>query len=167
MPYRKSPVSKNVKSWTVQYEVTNEGDLSMEKEQVLRLLPKDKFDISTIGELVRLKEEEIQKILPELINWIVDANWLVATPVAIVLAKNERVVLPYLIKLLAPEHEDDEFKFFIINLLVPMLSTTAQAELLPSILRIYENPTKLERIGSYFAAESYLEQLQKNGSIGV
>ncbi len=41
-------------------------------EDVRKLLPKDKFDLSTTEELMQLDDDEIEAIIPDLLIWIQD-----------------------------------------------------------------------------------------------
>ena len=116
----------------------------MRKVDVIKLVPKNKFDNSTIPQLMSLSENDITPILPKLLNWIADFNWPIANDVCKVLAKFPESITPLLIEALNPEAEDDELKYYIINHLIPLLPREFQKKLVPSLKRIHYTPTPLE-----------------------
>lgn len=48
---------------------------------IQNLLPKDKFDLETVENLKNFSFEEIQPIVPELLEWLQDCNWPVSKPI--------------------------------------------------------------------------------------
>ena len=56
--------------------------------QVKNLVPKNKFDFSGMEELMKLSDEEIEPVIPELLAWMKDMNW----PVAKEMPALERIV---------------------------------------------------------------------------
>lgn len=46
------------------------------------LIPKDKFDIETAKKLSNYSINEVQPIIPELLEWLQDGNWPVSKPIA-------------------------------------------------------------------------------------
>ena len=113
-------------------------------KNIQELVPKDKFDTSSIHELRNLTEEEIRPILPELIEWLADFNWPVASEVAKVVALFPNSVIGELKKQFAPEADDDILKYWILVRLIPLFEKDKQLLLLPTLHRIAENPTKGE-----------------------
>lgn len=108
------------------------------------LIPKDKFDQSTIAELMKLKEEEIRPIVPELIEWLADFNWPVASEVSKALALFPDSVIGELKKQLVLDANDDILKYWILVGMIPLFEKEKQQLFLPELQRIVENPTKGE-----------------------
>ena len=118
----------------------------MNKNDIRALIPKNKFDNSTIDELMKINEFEMELILPELINWIADFNWLIAKDMIKVLIKYPKILIPVIKKSLDISQEDDILKYWILVKLIPELSKEHQKMLLKDIERIYKEPTWREKI---------------------
>lgn len=116
----------------------------MSKNRVLKLVPKDKFDNSTLDELMRINESEMELILPELILWIADFNWPVAKDMIRVLIRYPKYLIPIIKDSLALTQNDDILKYWILVKLIPELSIEYQEMLLEDIERIYKYPTLSE-----------------------
>lgn len=108
------------------------------------LVPKDKFDSSTIAALKSLTEREIAPILPALLEWIQDCNWPVASDILPVLALHQAALAPLIHSVLRPNEKDAIWKYWIITCLVPLFSDETTDQLLPDIKRIAQNPTQSE-----------------------
>ncbi|MDR2940650.1 MAG: DUF5071 domain-containing protein [Clostridiales bacterium] len=50
----------------------------MKYSDIRELIPKNKFDIKPVPILMEISESEILPILPDLLFWMADMNWLVA-----------------------------------------------------------------------------------------
>jgi len=118
----------------------------LNKNDIRALIPKNKFDNSTIDELMKINEFEMELILPELINWIADFNWLIAKDMIKVLIKYPKILIPVIKKSLDISQEDDILKYWILVKLIPELSKEHQKMLLKDIERIYKEPTWREKI---------------------
>ena len=126
------------------------------------LIPKDKFDQTTIAELMKLTQEEIRPIVPELIEWLADFNWPVAPEVAKALALFPDSVIGELKKQLTPEADDDILKYWILVGMIPLFEKEKQLLFLPELQRIVENPTKGEVLEFVLEeADIWLEKLIK------
>ena len=68
------------------------------------LVPKNKFDSSNIERLKHLADNEIEPILPSLLEWIQDCNWPVAGDILPVLALHQSALVPLIHRVLSP-HE--------------------------------------------------------------
>ncbi|MBP5608624.1 MAG: DUF5071 domain-containing protein [Lachnospiraceae bacterium] len=128
-------------------------------EDIRKLLPKDKFDLSTTEELMMLDDDEIEAIIPDLLIWIQDMNWPVAEPIAMILIVYRKLTEKYLLDLLKPEQKDDIWKYNIITqLLMKWSSKPYDPRITAEIIRIAEKPTKGEWQESVDeAAREYLE----------
>lgn len=105
------------------------------------LVPKNKFDFSGIAELKQLSDEEIEPVLPALLEWMKDMNWPVAREMPMLLAKHQKVIIPYIIDILQPEQLECDWKSYIIYALLPLLDADYLVQLKPSLERIGECPT--------------------------
>ena len=108
------------------------------------LVPKNKFDSSNIERLKHLTDNEIEPILPSLLEWIQDCNWPVAGD-----------ILP----------KDDIWKYWIITCLAPLFSDESINCILSDIQRIAKSPTQGElREEVHEAAVIFLQnRLSKTG----
>lgn len=128
-------------------------------EDVRKLLPKDKFDLSTTEELMQLDDDEIEAIIPDLLIWIQDMNWPVSQLIALVLIVHRKLTEKYILDLLKPEQRDNIWKYNIITqLLMKWPSKAYDPRIIAEIIRIAEEPTKGEMQESVEeAAGEYLD----------
>lgn len=105
------------------------------------LIPKTKFDNSGMKELYQLSDEEIEPILPALLAWMKDMTWPIANEMPMLLAKHQKIIVPYLIEILQPEQLECDWKTFIIQWLLPLLEKEYLIMLKPCLKRIVEKPT--------------------------
>lgn len=124
------------------------------------LLPKSKFDFSGMEELKMLSDEEIMPILPELLEWMKDMNWPVAKEMPELLSKHQQVIIPCIIEALQPEQLESDWKYYIIQFLLPLLEGKYLNKLKPCLERIAEHPTQGE-ISDYadIAARDFLKKM--------
>ncbi|WP_295154385.1 DUF5071 domain-containing protein [uncultured Ruminococcus sp.] len=121
------------------------------------LIPKDKFDISSFEKLMALSDDEIDALIPPLLEWIQDMNWTVSSYMVRVLSKHRRAVEKYLPDLLKPQQTDNEWKRNIIRYLLSEWSA-ADERITAEIKRIAEHPTDGERLEAVDeAANEYLK----------
>lgn len=118
----------------------------MLQQNVFELIPKNKFDFSTINQLMRISEDDVQPILSKLLDWIADFNWPIAEDVCKVLARFPNSITPLLKEALNPNAEDEILKYWIILKLIPLLPRNTQMLLKEDLCRIYEHPTTSEKI---------------------
>ena len=118
----------------------------MKQEDVLRLIPKNKFDSSTLNELMQISEDDVKIILPELLGWIADFNWPIAKNISQVLARFPNSLTPLIKNALSFTETDNMLKYWIIAELLPMLPESTQKALLTDIERICCYPTNEEEI---------------------
>lgn len=108
------------------------------------LLPKNKFDFSGMEELKMLSDEEIMPILPELLAWMKDMNWPVAKAMPELLSKHQKVIIPCIMEALQPEQWECDWKYYIIQFLLPLLEIKYLDKIKPCLERIAEHPTQGE-----------------------
>lgn len=125
------------------------------------LIPKDKFDTSSFKKLMSLSDNEIDAIVPNLLEWIQDMNWPVSSYIIQVLSCHQCVVEKYLLDLLKPEQKDDEWKRNIIqHLLAKWPSKPDDIRIVTEIKRIAKCPTDGEQ--SEFVDETANEYLKNH-----
>lgn len=127
------------------------------------LIPRDKFDTSTIDELMKLDEITVQLILPDLLEWMADMNWPVAPYIVKVLARFPYSLVPHIRGALAEKADDDILKYWILRELMPLFPVSVQRIYIPDIQRIVEHPTageKAEELDDY--GRRMLAELQGN-----
>ena len=90
-------------------------------------IPIDKFDVCAAERANEIGFPDLNKLIPDLLVWLQDANWPVAGPVARVLSKAGPEIAPHLREILTGD--DDEWKYWTVDLLIRNLSTKIQREL--------------------------------------
>lgn len=138
----------------------------MKKEKLMQLVPKNKFDDSTIKELMEIEEEEIQIIFEELFEWTADFNWPIAEDLSKVLLRFPSRLCPLLKKALSVQEYDDDLKYNIIIHIIPFLPRNYQIELVDDLKRIIENPTPEEISGDVpDCALEFMEHFEETGFV--
>lgn len=105
------------------------------------LVPKNKYDFSGMGELWTLSDEEIMPILAALLEWMKDMNWPVAKEIPRLLARHQKVIIPYIIEILQPDQMECDWKNFIIWDLLILFDKEYLIILKPCLERIVRKPT--------------------------
>lgn len=83
---------------------------------LLDLIPKDKFDEETVELLKDYTFEEIEPIMPQLLEWLQDGNWPVSRPLGRYLKSLPQDKLePYIMDVL--NGPDYQWKYFLICIL--------------------------------------------------
>ena len=118
-------------------------------------LPVDKFDIAAAERIVELGMPEIEPVLDEVLEWMADLNWPVATVLVQVFDGMGLEVVPHICEIF--KSKDESWKYWMIVEVIPRLSLDAKSALREEILRIAEIPTKPEiREGLDVEAREYL-----------
>lgn len=79
------------------------------------LIPKNKFDESGIEELKKLSFEQIKPIVPNLLEWLQDMNWPVASYIADILKPFINKITPEIVAIL--KSDDVMWKYWILGLI--------------------------------------------------
>lgn len=128
-------------------------------KQVKNLVPKNKFDFSGMEELMKLSDEEIEPVIPDLLAWMKDMNWPVAKEMPALLALHQETLIPHIIEILQPEQWECDWKTNIIHDLLPLLDEKYLLMLKPALERIMKNPTEGELDeGTNIQAENILKR---------
>ncbi len=109
--------------------------------EIAELIPENKYDTSTIDDLMVVDEVKIQSILPQLLEWIADMNWPVAPEMLKVLARFPYSLVPHIRNALAKDADDDILKSWIILCLIPLFPTEVQQIFTLDIQRIVDAPS--------------------------
>ena len=106
---------------------------------VFGLTPKNKFDTSTIDELMQISEDEMKLILPELMFWISNMDFPVTQGLIKVLLRYPDILVPTLEKSLkhGVPFFTTEFTYNILVYLIPELSLRHKKLLIDEIERTY------------------------------
>lgn len=97
--------------------------------------------------------------VPELLEWLQDANWPVAEPVAFLLKEPGPEIIPHIQKILTGD--DGSWKFWVIELLVRNLRFSILAELRDDLQRLANRPSKddeleeVDRLARQVLAEKF------------
>ena len=114
--------------------------------------PRDKFDLDAVAALAGADGATLCALLPELLAWLQDGNWLVAAPLADVLRPHQQAFDAELAAVL--RGEDAVWK---VSLLAGLLDYRAGAETMRAAERIAACPTAAERAeGADEAARDFL-----------
>ena len=110
---------------------------------ILDLIPKNKFDISTIEKLKSIDPNEAEQILLGLMEWMQDLNWPVAQELKRILPRFHVQLIP-VIKIIF-KTDDDIWKYWTLKLLKSFPKET-MLKLQPDLDRIANFPTDGEKI---------------------
>jgi len=83
------------------------------------LIPKDKFDNSTIKQLCKLTDNEIRPIIFDLLEWLQDYNWPIAKDILPIVILHQNIAIPHIITIL--QGNNMMGKYWIIELVIPYL----------------------------------------------
>lgn len=100
------------------------------------LLPQNKGDIKALDYLSGLTDSELEPLIPKLLAWMQDSNWLVCSQIVRFLKRREKIVIPHADKIL----RGDSY-IWIYNLLenlIPKFSKEGRTQLKPGLLRLKE-----------------------------
>ena len=83
------------------------------------LIPKDKFDNSTINQLCRLTDDEMQPIIFDLLEWLQDYNWPIAKDILPIVVLHQNIAMPHILTIL--QGNDIMWQYWVIELVIPYL----------------------------------------------
>ncbi|NBT31387.1 MAG: DUF5071 domain-containing protein [Rhodobacteraceae bacterium] len=109
-------------------------------------IPKNKHDLSATYGARELGFPAVNEVLPELLEWLQDANWPVAWPLASILQKAGTEIVLHIRKIFAGQ--DDEWKFSIVVLLLAGSSQEVFGDLQDELLRLAQNPSEGEKLSA-------------------
>ena len=97
-------------------------------------LPKDKHDMAAIQRLAKLSAHELSLLIPELLTWLQDGNWPVATPIAQLLLEDPQILLTHLTPVLLGD--DEVWTYHVLNQLVAKMPLEIMNETTPLLERL-------------------------------
>lgn len=103
------------------------------------LIPKDKFDFETVEKLKNYSFDEIEPIIPILLEWLKDMNWPVSRPLANFLVPYSEEISSEVLKIL--QSKDEMWKYWILLTFGKSIKNKSVHQ---EITRIVQNPTKEE-----------------------
>jgi hypothetical protein len=109
---------------------------------IYQLVPKGKGDMETAAQLSQYPYNEIKPIVDELLMWIQDMHWPVASPVFYYLKSICEHLNDQIVRVL--ESNDEIWKFNCLRLFLGMSHKIIDERLLDEIKRIAVNPSKGE-----------------------
>ncbi len=106
----------------------------------MRIIPKDKFDFEACERLDRASDDEVQRHLPQLLEWLQDINWPVAPRIVRRLSSmGDRLVEP--VKAIL-RGDDGMWKYWIISMLVSVSGETVIVALEGELSRLVAHPSE-------------------------
>ena len=110
---------------------------------ILDLVPKDKFDNSTIEIIKVIDVDEVEPILYRLLEWLQDINWPIAQELFNILPRFHTQLVPHIRAVL--NSDDDIWKNWILCL-IKEFPTETVVLLSSDIKRIAKHPTANETL---------------------
>jgi len=107
-------------------------------------IPKDKHDLGSIGRANRIGFPALNPIIPELLEWVADANWPVARGVGGLLSNAGLEIVPHVKTIL--KSEDWIWKLWTVELVLNDIRFDVLAELHEDIERLANYPTSEEQL---------------------
>jgi len=122
-------------------------------------IPKDKHDVPATDRAREIGFPSLNEAIPDLLEWLQDANWPVAEPIASILRYAGTEIVPHIRKILAGQ--DQEWKWAIIVLVIARSSPEVIRDLQGELLRLAQNPSEGEKFAGVdgLAQEVLNEQL--------
>lgn len=106
-------------------------------------IPIDKYGIAAIERAEVVGFPKLNPILPDLLEWIQAINWPVATRTAAVLYGAGPEIVPHIKSVL--RSDDDIWKFWITEVLLPASSIGVDEELHSELVRLANHPNYNEK----------------------
>ncbi len=102
-------------------------------------LPKDKMDLDSVAHLKTLSSNELIPLLPDLIEWLQDINWPVASELSKLLMPMEDELIPHIKEIV--NSNDSQWKYCILSNLVRNFTTMNKVRLKDELMRLSINPS--------------------------
>ncbi len=112
------------------------------RESIRDMLPQDKHDIDRAVAIMSLGYPAIEPVIPDLLEWMQDLNWPVASALQLPLA---RVGVPLAVHLRPIFASDDDIWKQVLISRIVAYSPELATELRPELERIASTPTAGER----------------------
>jgi len=106
---------------------------------VEELIPKNKHDFESVEKLKTYALEDLRPILPELLEWLQDMNWPIASELQKIIVNFEIELVPHIQRIL--QTDDGVWKYWILSSLLNELPNYIVTELRSDLERIRDYPT--------------------------
>ena len=104
------------------------------------LIPKDKFDLSSVEKAVGVGFPDLNSILFELLEWMQDPNWPIFTPISQLLRQAGDEIIPHIKSIL--EGDDGIWKHSILQSLLLGMEIKLLTQLKFTLQALVDNPSK-------------------------
>ena len=108
------------------------------------MIPRDKFDELAILRLQLSTREEIIPVLPELLGWIQDMNWPIASKMAELLRAYPVETAPHIKEIL--KGTDSIWKYWCLLELIKPMNKDHQLLFKEDLLRLIHHPSKDDQL---------------------
>ena len=108
------------------------------------MIPRDKFDELAILRLQLSTREEIIPVLPELLGWIQDMNWPIASKMAELLRAYPVETAPHIKEIL--KGTDSIWKYWCLLELIQPMNKDHQLLFKEDLLRLIHHPSKDDQL---------------------
>ena len=124
-------------------------------------IPVDKHDLTACSILSESTDEEIEPYLPELVEWLQDSNWPVATHVIDRLKRTGSKLAPVMITVL--RGEDQVWKYNLLSGLMLSCKSQVRKLCMDEVTRIINSPSREEKIEEVDMVAGGVMLMHKNG----
>lgn len=109
----------------------------------MNIVPSNKFDVQACEELAKASDDIVIINIPELLEWVQDINWPVASLICDRLKNIGSPLVPHIKTILLGT--DETWKYFVISGLLSKSSKKTICSLKPILNKIVESPTEHEK----------------------
>jgi len=110
----------------------------------MNIVPKDKYDLSSVRELGSKSDDDLEPYIEELLNWVQDLNWPVALPICKRLSEYRKDLNKPLLKVL--NSNDAIWKYNVITQIVTELSDPIPEKIIEPLVQIINSPSEEEKL---------------------
>lgn len=108
----------------------------------INFIPKTKDDFESIEKLRKLNDEEIVPLIPQLLEWLQDANWPIFNDIKSILMLQQEFLIEPLNEIL--QSNDSSWKYFIISDFLPCLDNIVLKKLQVELHKLAYFPVSKE-----------------------
>ncbi|MBU5445553.1 DUF5071 domain-containing protein [Paenibacillus sp. MSJ-34] len=102
------------------------------------IIPKHKLDFDSINKLKAHDKDALRPIVPDLLMWLQDINWPIASEISDILLQFDKELFPYIREVL---HSDDSlWKYSILIKIIDRMAPTDKFELKQDLEKLSNNP---------------------------
>lgn len=105
---------------------------------VRKLIPKDKSDFDSVNKLKECNKDTLRPIIPDLLIWLQDINWPIASEISNILIQFDEELIPHIMTIL--NSDDTIWKYWILTKIVSRITLGARAELRQDLIKLSNHP---------------------------